>query len=269
MSVPPYHIAAVSSVLSTTYVGRRVVQLETFDPDLWVRTVRDESVTHAMVVPTMLNRILDTVDADGLGLPSMRSLAYGGGPMPRPVVERALRTLPDVDLVNAYGLTETSSTIAVLGPDDHRAAFASDDPAVRARLGSVGPGVARRRAGDPRSRRRAGGDAGETGEIWVRGDQVSGEYLGARASATTAGSTPATPAMSTTTATCSCAAASTTSSSAAARISHRARSNRCWSSIRRWMRRPSSASPTSSGASGWSPRSSSFRRCDGHRGRAA
>ena len=64
--------------------------------------------------------------------------------MPRAVVERALAVLPDVDLVNAYGLTETSSTIAVLGPDDHRTAFASDDADVRARLGSVGqvlPGV--------------------------------------------------------------------------------------------------------------------------------
>ena len=40
--------------------------------------------------------------------------------------------------MNAYGLTETSSTIALLGPDDHRGAIASDDPAVRARLGSVG-----------------------------------------------------------------------------------------------------------------------------------
>src|SRR5829696_7909503 len=144
VSVPPYHIAAVSSVLSTTYAGRRVVQLERFEPDAWVHTVRRESVTHAMVVPTMLRRILDVVERDGGGLPSLRSLAYGGGPMPRPVVERAMALLPAVDLVNAYGLTETSSTIAVLGPDDHRAAFASDDPAVRARLGSVGqplPGV--------------------------------------------------------------------------------------------------------------------------------
>ena len=90
VSVPPYHIAAVSSVLSTTYTGRRVVQLESFDAKQWVRLVRDESVTHAMVVPTMLNRILDVVEADGGGLPSMRSLAYGGGPMPRPVVERAM-----------------------------------------------------------------------------------------------------------------------------------------------------------------------------------
>ena len=83
VSVPPYHIASVSSVLSTTYTGRRVVQLESFDAKEWVRLVREESVTHAMVVPTMLNRILDVVEADGGGLPSMRSLAYGGGPMPR------------------------------------------------------------------------------------------------------------------------------------------------------------------------------------------
>ena len=33
VSVPPYHIAAVSSVLSTTYIGRRVVQLESFEPE--------------------------------------------------------------------------------------------------------------------------------------------------------------------------------------------------------------------------------------------
>ena len=177
ISVPPYHIASVSSVLSTTYTGRRVVQLESFDAKQWVHLVRDEAVTHAMVVPTMLNRILDVVDADGGGLPSMRSLAYGGGPMPRPVVERALGLLAGLDLVNAYGLTETSSTVAVLGPDDHRDAFASANAAVRERLGSVGrvlPGVElsiRDPEGQPVP-------DGELGEIWVRGEQVSGEYLG-------------------------------------------------------------------------------------------
>ncbi|MET0902219.1 MAG: AMP-binding protein [Acidimicrobiales bacterium] len=177
VSVPPYHIASVSSVLSSTYVGRRVVQMESFDPKEWVQAVRDEQVTHAMVVPTMLNRILDVVEADGEGLPSMRSLAYGGGPMPRPVVERAMALLQGIDLVNAYGLTETSSTIAILGPDDHRASFTSDDPEVRARLGSVGrplPGV------EVSIRDPEGVEVpdGEVGEIWVRGDQVSGEYVG-------------------------------------------------------------------------------------------
>ena len=90
-----------------------------------------------------------------------------------------MRLLPGVDLVNAYGLTETSSTIALLGPDEHRAAFASADPAVRARLGSVGrplPSIELEIRG-------ADGTAvppGQPGEIWVRGEQVSGEYVSHR-----------------------------------------------------------------------------------------
>src|SRR5204862_7493456 len=123
--VPPYHIAGVSSVLSSTYSGRRVVHLEAFEPEEWVRLVRAEGVTHAMVVPTMLGRILDVIDADGEGLPSLRALSYGGGPMPVAVIERAMRLLPDAGFVNAYGLTETSSTVELLGPEDHREAFAS------------------------------------------------------------------------------------------------------------------------------------------------
>src|SRR4029450_815433 len=71
-------------------------------------------------------------------LPALRALSYGGGRMPLAVIERALRLLPHVDFVNAYGLTETSSTISGLGPDAPRAASASGDPQVRARLGSVG-----------------------------------------------------------------------------------------------------------------------------------
>jgi fatty-acyl-CoA synthase len=177
VSVPPYHIAGISSVLSSTSAGRRVIYVEAFDPRTWVELVRSESVTHAMVVPTMLNRILDVLAEDGKGLPSLRSLSYGGGPMPVAVIERAIELLAEIDFVNAYGLTETSSTIALLGPDDHREAFSSDDPAVRARLGSVGRPLPtlevsiRDIDGQP-----VGPD--ERGEIWVRGEQVSGEYLG-------------------------------------------------------------------------------------------
>jgi acyl-CoA synthetase (AMP-forming)/AMP-acid ligase II len=175
MSVPPYHIAAVANVITNLYAGRRALVLEQFTPKEWLDLVRDEGVTNALVVPTMLKRILD---AEGdLSVPSLRTLAYGGASMPAPVIERALRAWPDVDFVNAYGLTETSSTIAVLGPDDHRAAVDSADPAVRARLASAGqvlPTV-------ELQIRDANGDAappGVKGSIWVRGEQVSGEYLG-------------------------------------------------------------------------------------------
>jgi acyl-CoA synthetase (AMP-forming)/AMP-acid ligase II len=125
----------------------------------------------------MLGRILDAMAARGTALPALRHLSYGGGRMPVPVIERAMEMLPHCGFVNAYGLTETSSTIAVLGPDDHRAALTSDDPAVRSRLGSVGrfvPGV----EGQIRADDGTVLPAGTTGELYVRGGQVSGEYVG-------------------------------------------------------------------------------------------
>jgi acyl-CoA synthetase (AMP-forming)/AMP-acid ligase II len=166
VSVPPYHIAGLAAVLSSVYSARRIVYLPQFTPESWVEVARSEAITHAMVVPTMLGRILDHLEATGDGLPALRHLSYGGGRMPVSVIERALRLLPDAGFVNAYGLTETSSTIAVLTPDEHREAMASDEPAVRARLGSVGRPL-------PTVELEVRG-----GEIWVRGEQVSGEYLG-------------------------------------------------------------------------------------------
>ncbi|MCW0216465.1 MAG: AMP-binding protein [Pseudonocardia sp.] len=176
VSVPPYHIAGISTVLTSLFAGRRIVVLPAFSPAAWVDLVTAESVTHAMVVPTMLGRILDVLAERGESLPALRHLSYGGGRMPAPVVERALALLPHVDLVNAYGLTETSSTIAVLGPQDHRDAISSEDPAVRARLGSVGRPLPTVEL-EIRDADGAVVPVGEPGEIFVRGEQVSGEYL--------------------------------------------------------------------------------------------
>jgi len=177
VTVPPYHIAGISAVVSSAYVGRRIVYLAAFDPQAWVDTAASEGITHAMVVPTMLGRILEVMAADNVELPALRHLSYGGGKMPVPVIERALELMPSVNFVNAYGLTETSSTIAVLSPEDHRDAIASDDPNVRRRLGSVG----RPSAAIELTIRDPFGEEvpqGEAGEIWVRGEQVSGEYVG-------------------------------------------------------------------------------------------
>jgi len=175
MSVPPYHIAAVSNTLTNLFAGRRVLVLESFTPEGWLELVRREAVTSAMVVPTMLARILDAgVDRS---VPSLRSLAYGGAKMPARVIERALAEWPAVDFVNAYGLTETSSTVTVLGPEEHRAALAAADPAVRARLGSAGralPGIEL----EVRDELGEVVPAGTPGLIWVRGEQVAGQYAG-------------------------------------------------------------------------------------------
>ena len=177
VSVPNYHVAGVSAILSCLYGGRRIAYLPGFDAEEWVSTVADEQITQAMVVPTMLGRVLDVIESTGTTLPTLRHLSYGGGRMPAEVIERAMAALPHVDYVNAYGLTETSSTISVLTPEDHRDAIASDDPAKRNRLGSVGrplPSIEL----EIRDLEGSALPSGERGEIYVRGEQVAGEYLG-------------------------------------------------------------------------------------------
>jgi len=175
--VPPYHIAGVSAALSNLYAGRKMVYLPTFDPQEWVRLINAEHVTTATVVPTMLDRIVTVLEGGGHELPSLRNLAYGGSKVGLPLVRRALELLPGVGFVNAYGLTETSSTIAVLTPEDHRQAQAASEPGVVKRLGSVGQAV----PGIEVQIRDENGmvlGPGETGELFVRGQQVSGRYTG-------------------------------------------------------------------------------------------
>ena len=176
LAAPPFHVAAVVAVLTSTYAGRRIVPLPRFTPEGWIDVARRERATHGFLVPTMLARIVDVMDHDAdARVPSMRRITYGGARMPRSMLERALTLFPDAGFVNAYGLTETSSTVCLLGPDDHRNALESSDPAIRRRLESAGrplPGIELRidSAG-------AVAAPGEPGEILIRGEQVSGEYL--------------------------------------------------------------------------------------------
>jgi acyl-CoA synthetase (AMP-forming)/AMP-acid ligase II len=176
VSVPPYHIAGIAALLSSIYALRRLVLLPAFDPKAWLGLCAGERATNAFVVPTMLSRIVEALDeGETPDLTSLRAIAYGGGRMPVELITRALELFPKTSFTNAYGLTETSSTVALLGPDEHRAAQTAADPKVRARLGSVGKPL-------PTIELQIRDDEGrvllpgEAGEIYVRGEQVSGEY---------------------------------------------------------------------------------------------
>jgi acyl-CoA synthetase (AMP-forming)/AMP-acid ligase II len=127
----------------------------------------------------MLSRIVDHLDGAGgvADLPALRSIAYGGGRMPLSVIGRAMALLPGVDFTNAYGLTETSSTICLLGPDDHRAAASSTNASIRRRLTSVGRGLPSVDLAILDDEGKAVG-VEQVGRVHVRGPQVAGEYGG-------------------------------------------------------------------------------------------
>ena len=212
VSVPPYHIAGISAVISSSFIGRRVVYLPAFTPETWVGVAGRAAASPTRWSCRRCSAGCSTRSRPrGGGLPSLRHLSYGGGRMPVEV-DRA----GDGDaarapgFVNAYGLTETSSTIAVLGPDDHREALVVRRPgrAPPARLGRPAePGA---RGGDPRRARRAGRRQRARRDLGARRPGVRRVRRARVAGRSTAGSRPTTAAGSTTTASCSSTAGSTT-----------------------------------------------------------
>lgn len=144
LSVPNNHVAGIVGMFVSVFSGRRLELLSPFTAAAWLRVVATTGVNHAFVVPTMLQRILREPGFDATDLSGLETVAYGGAPMPTPVLVEALRRFPPAcTFVGSYGQTETGGTVCVLGPDDHRAALAGD-PAAVARLRSIGrplPGI--------------------------------------------------------------------------------------------------------------------------------
>lgn len=244
--VPPYHIAGVSAALSNLYAGRKMVYLPNFDAEEWVRLIRDEAVTTATVVPTMLDRIVKILESGEHQLVSLRNLAYGGSKVGLPLVRKAITLLPHVGFVNAYGLTETSSTIAVLTPMTTVPRTATPT--------RLPPGGSARSANRCPASRQIRDDAGNVlgpGKPANCSSAASrcpvSTPASVRCSTTRAGFPPRTSPCSTTRATCSSADALTTRSSAAARTSRLPRSRTCSSSTPTCTKSRSSASKTPMG----------------------
>jgi acyl-CoA synthetase (AMP-forming)/AMP-acid ligase II len=121
LCAPLYHIAGMASIMTSIWTGRKLVVLRQFDPTEWLTAVQNEKVTHAFVVPTMMKHLIDHPEFPKFDLSSLQNLSYGGAPMPFPVIRRAIEMFPKtMGFVNAFGQTETTSTLTVLGPEDHR-----------------------------------------------------------------------------------------------------------------------------------------------------
>jgi acyl-CoA synthetase (AMP-forming)/AMP-acid ligase II len=103
-------------------------------------TVERERVTHAFLVRTMLKRVLDSQRFSQVDISHLEVLSYGAAPMPLSVIRRAIESFPSgVQFINAFSQTETTSTVTMPGPDDHRLDGSVDDVERKLRrLGSIG-----------------------------------------------------------------------------------------------------------------------------------
>jgi acyl-CoA synthetase (AMP-forming)/AMP-acid ligase II len=118
VSVPFYHVAGATAMMSSIWGGRTLAILPQFEPESWLETVQRERVTHSFVVPTMLKRIMEHPRFHDYDISSLKLITYGAAPMPFEVVRKAVDVF-SCGLMNAYGQTESTSTLTYLGPEDH------------------------------------------------------------------------------------------------------------------------------------------------------
>ena len=119
LTVPLYHVAGIQAMLAAIYGGRTLVLMKQFEVKEWMETIQRERATRAMLVPTMLKRVIDDPDFTRYDLSSLKVITYGAAPMPFEVIHKAIQVMPWARFINAFGQTETASTITTLSPEDH------------------------------------------------------------------------------------------------------------------------------------------------------
>ena len=179
LTVPLYHVAGIQAMLAAIYGGRTIALMRQFEVNEWMETVQREKANRAMLVPTMLKRVVDHPDFEKKDLSSLKVITYGAASMPFEVIKKAIEVFPGVMFINAFGQTETASTITMLDPEDHMFTGQETEAEKEKKLNRLANSIGRPMSDieiqiwDENSRPLP---VGEVGEIVAKGERVMGGY---------------------------------------------------------------------------------------------
>jgi len=117
-AAPIFHIMDLPFMFAAPAVGFCQVTIPKFSPLSFCETVERERVSHTVLVPTMINLLIQFPQLQQYDLSSLKQLAYGGSPMAQELIHRTREVLPNVKLFQGYGLSETGFLTGLLD-DEH------------------------------------------------------------------------------------------------------------------------------------------------------
>jgi long-chain acyl-CoA synthetase len=164
---PMFHAASLGGVLAIPAAGGASTFVALFDPTGVMEVIERTGVTVTVMVPTMVQMLLDHPDFRPERLRSLKVLTYGASPMPAVLLRRLIEALPWLDVYQGYGMTENCGLLTILGPTEHR------------RGGELLASAGRPVIGNAVSIRDPHGEVvapGEVGEVWARGGNLMREY---------------------------------------------------------------------------------------------
>jgi long-chain acyl-CoA synthetase len=167
-----FHLSGAGPAWYITLAAGTHVILPKFEPEPVMAAMSEHRVTNVVLVPTMINMLMNHPDLKSYDLTSVRTCVYGGSPMPEAVMQAAMRELPTWGFHQIYGMTETAGYATAFKWKDHLEAVAHYPQ----RMKSAGRPVTGMQV---RIARPDGAEAkvGENGEILIRGDNVMTRYF--------------------------------------------------------------------------------------------
>jgi acyl-CoA synthetase (AMP-forming)/AMP-acid ligase II len=120
VQTPMFHGASMLGIMGAPGFGVPSVILPGFDPEKVMAATERYQIGMTVMVPTMINMVLQHPAFDPARLGSLRRLVYGAAPMPTALIEKLLTLFPELDVIQGYGMTEAAAILTVLSGDDHR-----------------------------------------------------------------------------------------------------------------------------------------------------
>jgi acyl-CoA synthetase (AMP-forming)/AMP-acid ligase II len=174
VAMPLFHVGGSSYVLFGLHDG--IPSIMTREPDgLSLATAILRGANLMFLVPAVLAQVIGSGQQGIEVFSKLKSFTYGASPMPPPLLRAAMKTWPEIDLMQVYGLTEVCGVATHLLPDEHRRAEAEGHPERLLSAGRAIPGMEVRIV-DTVTLEDV--PTGEPGEIWLRSEQVMKGFLG-------------------------------------------------------------------------------------------
>ncbi|KRF11759.1 acyl-CoA synthetase [Nocardioides sp. Soil796] len=118
-AAPMFHLADLAAWAGQVALGGTHVMVPFFEPAAVLNAVQTHRVTDVLLVPTMIQMLVDHPDIPNYDLSSMNRMLYGGSVISEGVLQRTMDAFPGIRMTQAYGMTEVAPVATLLLPQDH------------------------------------------------------------------------------------------------------------------------------------------------------